>query len=62
MPGENESVIADFLSRHGDFRCIRPPVLIPPSMVTKQGFFRTRTDRHGTDGFFGAVLMKELPD
>lgn len=62
MPEENEDVIADFLSRHGDFRCIRPPDIIPLSMVTGEGFFKTHTDRHGTDGFFGAVLMKKPRD
>ena len=62
MPGENEAVVADFLSRRKDFRCIHPPSLIPPSMVTSEGFFKTRPDRHGTDGFFGAVLMKKPPD
>lgn len=62
MPEENEDVIADFLFRHGDFVCIRPPAFIPQSMVTEQGFFKTRPDRHGTDGFFGAVLMKKPPD
>jgi 16S rRNA (cytosine967-C5)-methyltransferase len=61
MPEENEAVIADFLSRHGDFRCIPPPAVIPPSMVTEEGFFKTRPDRHGTDGFFGAILMKKPP-
>lgn len=58
MPEENEAVIADFLSRHGDFRCVRPPAGIPPSMVSDEGFFKTRPDRHGTDGFFGAVLRR----
>jgi 16S rRNA (cytosine967-C5)-methyltransferase len=58
MPEENEAVIADFLSRHGDFRCVRPPAGIPPSMVSDEGFFKTRPDRHGTDGFFGAVLQR----
>jgi 16S rRNA (cytosine967-C5)-methyltransferase len=58
MPEENEDVIADFLFRHGDFRCIHLPALIHPSMVTEQGFFRTRPDRHGTDGFFGAILQR----
>jgi 16S rRNA (cytosine(967)-C(5))-methyltransferase len=62
MPGENEAVVADFLSRRKDFRCIHPPSLIPPSMVTSEGFFKTRPDRHGTDGFFGVVLMKKPPD
>jgi 16S rRNA (cytosine967-C5)-methyltransferase len=58
MSEENEAVIKDFLSRRGDFRCILPPALIPPSMVTEQGFFMTRPDRHGTDGFFGAILQR----
>ncbi|MBA4396986.1 MAG: 16S rRNA (cytosine(967)-C(5))-methyltransferase RsmB [Syntrophus sp. (in: bacteria)] len=58
MSGENEDVIADFLSRHGDFRRIRPPDIIPLSMVTDEGFFKARTDCHGTDGFFGAVLQR----
>jgi 16S rRNA (cytosine967-C5)-methyltransferase len=61
MPEENEVVIADFLSRHGDFRCVHPPAGIPPSMVSNEGFFRTRPDRHGTDGFFGAVLRRAVP-
>ena len=62
MSEENEDVIADFLSRHRDFRCIHPPAVIPLPMLTDEGFFKTRTDRHGTDGFFGAVLMKKPPD
>jgi 16S rRNA (cytosine967-C5)-methyltransferase len=61
MPEENEAVITDFLSRHGDFRCIRPPAFIPQSMVTDQGFFKTRPDCHGTDGFFGAILQRSSP-
>lgn len=61
MPEENEAVLADFLSRRKDFRCIHPPAGISPSMVTGEGFFKTRPDRHGTDGFFGVVLMKEPP-
>jgi 16S rRNA (cytosine967-C5)-methyltransferase len=61
MPEENEAVISDFLSRHGDFRCIPPPDIIPLTMVTDKGFFKTRTDRHGTDGFFGAVLQRVRP-
>ena len=59
MPEENESVIADFLARHRDFRCIHPPAFIPQSMVTEQGFFKTRPDLHGTDGFFGAILERK---
>lgn len=57
MQEENEMVIGDLLARHPEFRCIRPPALIPPSMLTAEGFFRTRPDLHGADGFFGAVLQ-----
>jgi len=57
MPEENETVIKNFLARHREFRCIHPPELIPPSMQTEEGLFRTRPDRHGSDGFFGAVLQ-----
>lgn len=62
MPEENEAVIGDFLSRHGDFCLIRPPGIIPLSMVTEGGFFKTRPDFHGADGFFGAVLRKKPRD
>jgi 16S rRNA (cytosine967-C5)-methyltransferase len=58
MPEENEAVIADFLSRRKDFRCVRPPDVIPSAMGTAGGFFQTRPDRHGTDGFFGALLQR----
>lgn len=58
MPEENENVISDFLSRRRDFECIRPPDFIPSTMLTEEGFFKTRTDRHGTDGFFGAILQR----
>ncbi|MFH1079980.1 MAG: 16S rRNA (cytosine(967)-C(5))-methyltransferase RsmB [Pseudomonadota bacterium] len=58
MPEENEAIIANFLSRHRDFRCIHPPAVIPLPMVTEQGYFKTRPDRHGTDGFFGAILQR----
>jgi 16S rRNA (cytosine967-C5)-methyltransferase len=61
MSEENEAVVLDFLARHGDFRCIRPPEGIPLSMTTDDGFFKTRPDRHGTDGFFGAVLQRIGP-
>ena len=58
MVEENEAVVDEFLSRRKDFRCIHPPKVIPLSMVTDDGFFKTRPDRHGTDGFFGAVLQR----
>ncbi len=57
-PEENEAVIWDFLSRSGDFHLENPPDLVPASMVTEEGFFKTRPDLHTTDGFFGAILRR----
>jgi len=55
---ENEEVIEDFTNRHPDFICIRPPDTINLSLVDDHGYFRSYPHRHGTDGFFGAVLCK----
>ena len=57
-PEENEAVIGDFLSRSGDFHLENPYGLVPASMVTEEGFFKTRSDLHTTDGFFGAILRR----
>jgi 16S rRNA (cytosine967-C5)-methyltransferase len=59
-PEENETVIRDFLSRFADFHLENPPDLVPASMVTGEGFFKTRPDLHTTDGFFGAILRRQL--
>ena len=59
-PEENETVIRDFLSRFADFHLENPPDLVPASMVTEEGFFKTRPDLHTTDGFFGAILRRQL--
>lgn len=58
MPEENEDIIADFLFRRVDFRRSQLPAAIPVSMISTEGCFKTRPDRHGTDGFFGAVLKR----
>jgi 16S rRNA (cytosine967-C5)-methyltransferase len=59
-PEENESVLSDFLAGHPDFIAAHPAVErgIPPSLVDEAGFFRTFPHRHGTDGFFGAGLLR----
>lgn len=57
---ENEAVIADFTNRHPDFICNRPPDTINSSLVDDLGYFRSYPHRHGTDGFFGAVLVKDM--
>ncbi|MBE9546868.1 MAG: 16S rRNA (cytosine(967)-C(5))-methyltransferase RsmB [Proteobacteria bacterium] len=59
MPEENEEVIKAFLSDNSGFEQIHPPASINSKMTDKEGFFRTYPHRHGTDGFFGAVLLKK---
>jgi len=56
-PQENEEVIKGFITRHPDFMCIPPPVTIHCCFVDDRGYFRSYPHRHGTDGFFGAVLV-----
>jgi 16S rRNA (cytosine967-C5)-methyltransferase len=55
---ENEEVVKDFLATHPEYECINPPEIISPDLIDNSGFFRTYPHRHGTDGFFGAVLLK----
>jgi 16S rRNA (cytosine967-C5)-methyltransferase len=59
MPEENEAVIDDFLKHHNDFIPTPPPESIDRELIDKRGFFRTNTAIHGTDGFFGAVMVKK---
>ena len=59
MTEENEAVIDAFLGRHGEFRLVAPPAAIDRRLVDEKGFFRTNPARHGTDGFFGAVLVRK---
>jgi len=55
---ENEIVIEDLLNGRTDFLLIKPPIAggIPPELIDPAGFFRSFPHRHGTDGFFAAVL------
>ena len=57
---ENEDVVRDFLSRHGDFVLENISELFPglPEFITVDGFFRAWPHRHGTDGFFAARMKK----
>ncbi|MDO8724013.1 MAG: 16S rRNA (cytosine(967)-C(5))-methyltransferase RsmB [Syntrophales bacterium] len=59
MPEENEGVIETFLRHHGDFRPLPPPGSIDCRLIDERGFFRTSPDRHGTDGFFAAVMVRK---
>jgi len=56
-PEENEMVIGKFLKKRIDFKVISPDTL-PPALIDDAGFFRTAPHRHGTDGFFGAALIR----
>ncbi|MCE9666770.1 RsmB/NOP family class I SAM-dependent RNA methyltransferase [Myxococcus stipitatus] len=58
---ENEGVIEDFLARHPDF-AVRPVAeLLGAELGGRLGpgpFLRLAPHTHGTDGFFGAVLVR----
>jgi 16S rRNA (cytosine967-C5)-methyltransferase len=56
-PEENEAVVDAFLASHPEFRAVEPDA--PADLRTERGFLRTWPHRHGTDGFFAAVLQSE---
>ena len=55
-PEENEAVVDAFLATHPDFTLVPPAV--PPALLDARGFLRTFPHRHGTDGFFAALLAR----
>ncbi|MBN2515457.1 MAG: 16S rRNA (cytosine(967)-C(5))-methyltransferase RsmB [Deltaproteobacteria bacterium] len=55
---ENENVVRDFLSTHPDYRQMTPHAIMNFDMLDENGFFKTYPHRHGTDGFFAAVLLR----
>jgi 16S rRNA (cytosine967-C5)-methyltransferase len=59
MLEENAEVIEEFVSHHRNFICIRPPDTIDSRFVSDRGYFQSTPHRHGTDGFFGAVLRNK---
>ncbi|MCY1076482.1 RsmB/NOP family class I SAM-dependent RNA methyltransferase [Archangium lansingense] len=58
---ENEEVVQDFLSKHPDYS-VRPVAEeLGPELGAKVGpgpFLRLAPHLHGTDGFFGAILVR----
>jgi 16S rRNA (cytosine967-C5)-methyltransferase len=58
---ENEAVVEDFLAKHPDFS-VRPVAEeLGPELGAKVGpgpFLRLAPHLHGTDGFFGAILVR----
>ncbi|MCI0572443.1 MAG: RsmB/NOP family class I SAM-dependent RNA methyltransferase [Myxococcaceae bacterium] len=58
---ENEGVVEDFLLRHPEFT-VRPAAEVLGTelgrRVTEGPYLKVLPHRHGTDGFFGAVLVR----
>lgn len=54
---ENEMQVERFLASHAGWRA--QPLDAPEGMTTSEGFFRCYPHRHGTDAFFGALLMRD---
>lgn len=58
---ENEAVVEDFLSRHPDFSVRPVSEELGPELAGKLGsgpYLRLAPHLHGTDGFFGAILVR----
>jgi 16S rRNA (cytosine967-C5)-methyltransferase len=58
---ENEEVVASFLAHHPEFSVVPPSDRLGPELggrVTQAGFLRLSPAQHGTDGFFGAILLR----
>lgn len=58
---ENEAVVEDFLARNEAFRLVPISDRIGEPLASKvgrDGYLRTFPHRHGTDGFFGAILER----
>ncbi len=58
---ENEAVVEDFLSRHPDFSVRPVSEELGPELgakVSRGPFVRLAPHTHGTDGFFGAILVR----
>jgi 16S rRNA (cytosine967-C5)-methyltransferase len=61
LPEENEAVVEDFLARHPDYT-VRPVAeelgAELGAKVSKGPYLRLAPHLHGTDGFFGAILVR----
>jgi 16S rRNA (cytosine967-C5)-methyltransferase len=58
---ENEGVVESFLSRHDDFQLDSPSTILSKSKLeslSENGFLYLYPHRHGTDGFFAAVMKR----
>ena len=58
---ENEEVVEAFLRQHPEFSVLPPGDRLGADLgerVTQHGFLRLSPAQHGTDGFFGAILLR----
>lgn len=58
---ENEAVAEAFLRAHSDFALASADTWLPKESalpLTRDGMLRLYTHKHGTDGFFGAVMIR----
>ena len=58
---ENESVVEWFLRENANFSPLEAQVILRgalASQVSRRGYLQLFPHLHGTDGFFGAVLMR----
>lgn len=69
LPAENEHQIAAFLERHPDFEVVPVGALWrdviasePPPEVDNGPYLRLSPLKHGTDGFFGAALVRKAKE
>ncbi|MGC8806678.1 MAG: hypothetical protein ACP5QB_03895 [Thiomonas sp.] len=65
MPEENSGIVNAFLAAHSEFeRVPADSVLVQQGVsadgLTAQGDLQLRPDRHGTDGFYAAVLQRRV--
>lgn len=57
-PEENQEVVEDFLGSHGNFTCVPAINTLHSHFSDARGFFELYPHRHGTDGFFAAVMRR----
>jgi len=69
LPAENERQIEAFLERHPEFAVVPVADLWadvigtePPAGMGDSPYLRLSPLRHGTDGFFGAALVRKAPE
>ncbi|MGH7646055.1 MAG: RsmB/NOP family class I SAM-dependent RNA methyltransferase, partial [Gemmatimonadales bacterium] len=57
-PEENTAVVDDFLEAHPEFRRDPSADAVPGALLTAQGDFQSRPQRHGIDGAYAARLRR----